>query len=243
MNDFIFEAGQLPQDGAPSVTLAAVMAHHPHAALACALGLEDVALVHMVSLLPKAPRIFVLDTGRLPQETYGVLTALRARYGLPIEVYFPDFRRVEAYVNEHGPDAFRDSLELRRACCAMRKVEPLARALRGADAWITGQRRAQGPTRQGLARFERDADHGGILKVNPLVDWSLEETRGYVAAWGIPYNPLHDQGYPSIGCAPCTRALAPGEDERAGRWWWERAEGKECGLHPHTPPAPPGARS
>ena len=243
MENSIIEWGLRHQEAAPSDTLAAVMEHCPDAAMACSLGLEDVVLVHLASLLPKPPRIFVLDTGRLPPETYGVLTALRARYGLPIEVYFPDYRRVEAYVNRHGPDAFRESPELRRACCAMRKVEPLARALRGASAWLTGQRRAQGPTRQGLARFELDPEHGGIVKVNPLLDWTLEETRAFVQAWNLPCNPLHDQGYPSIGCAPCTRAVAPGEDERAGRWWWERAEGKECGLHPGAAPAPSGARS
>ena len=242
MSISLLEWGRCHEGADPVAILAAVMEYCPDAAMACSLGLEDVALVHMASLLPSPPRIFVLDTGRLPPETYGVLTALRARYGLPIATIFPDYRLVEAYVNQHGPDAFRESTDLRRACCAMRKVEPLARALRGASAWITGQRRAQGPTRAGLARFETDQEHGGIVKVNPLLDWSLEETRAYVAAWHIPYNPLHDQGYPSIGCAPCTRAVAPGEDERAGRWWWEQAEGKECGLHPRTPTEPPKAQ-
>jgi len=214
--------------------LAATLERWPDAALACSLGLEDVALVYLASLLPKPPRIFVLDTGRLHPESLGVLEALRKRYGLSIETYTPDAAEVEAFVASHGPDAFRDSLELRKACCRIRKVEPLARALVGASAWITGLRRAQGPTRENLRIFEADGDR---VKVSPLLEWSLEEVRGFVKARGIPYNPLHDQGYPSIGCAPCTRAVGEGEDERAGRWWWERPEHKECGLH-----RSPGAR-
>ena len=215
----------------PCERLAEAMARFPGAVMACSLGLEDVALVHMASLLPAPPRIFVLDTGRLHPETYGVLDALRRRYGLPIEIHFPEAPAVEGYVNLHGPDAFRESLELRRECCRIRKVEPLARALRGAPAWITGLRRGQGPTRADLAVFEPDPDHGGIVKVSPLLDWSLEDVKAYVEAHGIPHSPLHAKGYPSIGCAPCTRAVEEGEDERAGRWWWERAEHKECGLH------------
>jgi phosphoadenosine phosphosulfate reductase len=140
---------------------------------------------------------------------------------------------VEAFVNRHGPNAFLDSRELRLACCRIRKVEPLARALAGSSAWITGMRRAQGPTRAGAALFEPDPEHAGMVKVNPLLEWTLEDCRTFVRAHRIPSNPLHDQGYPSIGCAPCTRAVAPGEDERAGRWWWERPEHKECGLHRH----------
>ena len=215
----------------PSRVLAATLERFPEAALACSLGLEDVALVHMASLLPKPPRIFVLDTGRLHPETYDVLAALRQRYGLPIQVYCPQAQALEAYVNANGPNAFRDSLALRKACCAIRKVEPLARALQGADAWICGLRRAQGPTRNDLKVFEADPDHGGIPKVSPLLGWTVEDARAYVAAWNLPHSPLHDQGFPSIGCAPCTRAIAPGEDERAGRWWWEQPEHKECGLH------------
>lgn len=220
----------------PQAILAATLDRWPAAAMACSLGLEDVALVHMASQLPRPPRCFLLDTGRLNPETYDLLEALRARCGLPIEVYFPRAEAVEAYVNRHGPNAFRDSLALRLACCRIRKVEPLGRALRGADAWITGLRRAQGPTRADLPLAEPDPAHGGIPKVAPLRDWSLDQVRAYVRAQGLPYNPLHDQGYPSIGCAPCTRAVAPGEDERAGRWWWERPEHKECGLHAKAVP-------
>jgi len=215
----------------PGAVLAAALDLWPEAALACSLGLEDVALVHLASQLARPPRIFVLDTGRLHPETYDVLAALRRRYGLPIQLYFPEARAVEAFVDANGPNAFRDSLELRRACCRIRKVEPLARALDGAPAWITGLRRAQGPTREASRLFEADPAHGGIVKISPLLDWSLAQVRALVAEQHIPYNPLHDQGYPSIGCAPCTRAVAEGEDERAGRWWWENPEHKECGLH------------
>jgi phosphoadenosine phosphosulfate reductase len=224
------------QGADPSVILAAALERFPDAALACSLGLEDVALVHMASMLPRPPRIFVLDTGRLHPETYDVLEALRRRYGLPIEIFCPEAQAIEAYVNTHGPNAFRDSLELRKACCRIRKVEPLARALRGADAWIVGLRRAQGPTPEDLKVFEVDPDPRGIVKVSPLLDWTLTDALNYVQTWNIPHNPLHHQGFPSIGCAPCTRAVEPGEDERAGRWWWERPEHKECGLHPRPVP-------
>ena len=190
----------------------------------------------MASLLPKPPRIFVLDTGRLHPEAYDVLEALRKRYGLAIETYFPQAAAVEAFVTRHGPNAFRDSLDLRRTCCGIRKVEPLGRALQGATAWICGLRRAQGPTRAELRVFQADPDHGGIVKVSPLLAWTLQDALAYVEAWNIPHNPLHHLGFPSIGCAPCTRAVAPFEDERAGRWWWERAEHKECGLHPRPTP-------
>lgn len=204
-------------------------------AFACSLGLEDVVVFDLLSRLPRPPRIFFLDTGRLHQETYDTLAALRARYGLPIETYFPRFEAVQTYVDSHGPNAFYESLELRKSCCAIRKLEPLERALAGADAWITGLRSDQAATRTGLERFELDNAHGGILKINPLADWSLEQTWAHVRARQVPYNKLHDQGFPSIGCAPCTRAIAPGESIRAGRWWWEAPEHKECGLHAKAP--------
>jgi phosphoadenosine phosphosulfate reductase len=200
-------------------------------AFACSLGLEDAALVEMISRRKVKPRIFFLDTGRLHPETYDTLHALQARYGIAIETYFPDTAAVEAFVNAKGPNAFYESLELRKACCAIRKVEPLQRALAGAGAWVTGLRREQAPTRSGLGPFEADWVHGGMLKVNPLVGWSYRQTRAYARERGIPVNPLHEKGYPSIGCAPCTRAIGPGEDLRAGRWWWEKPEQKECGLH------------
>jgi phosphoadenosine phosphosulfate reductase len=200
------------------------------AAFANSLGAEDMVLTDMI-LAAKLPiEIFTLDTGRLPQETYALLDALAERYGTRPRIVFPQAEAVEAYVAEHGANAFYRSLELRKACCQIRKVEPLARALAGKRAWITGLRRGQAITRGALAVESYDAAHQ-LAKFNPLADWSHEEVWSYIRAHQLPYNPLHDRGYSSIGCAPCTRALAPGEDIRAGRWWWENPASKECGLH------------
>lgn len=219
------------EGASPEAILDAALERHPEGlAFACSLGLEDMALLHLLRSKDLPVRTFVLDTGRLHPETYALLALAQRRFG-PLEVYFPEREAVEAYVNGHGLDAFFESLELRKACCAIRKVEPLRRALQGSSGWITGQRRAQSRTRTSLQPFEQDWAHGGLTKVNPLAHWSLDEVRGYVDRHGIPVNALHAHGYPSIGCAPCTRAVAPGEDERAGRWWWERPEHKECGLH------------
>jgi phosphoadenosine phosphosulfate reductase len=203
-------------------------------AVACSLGVEDVALLHMLAArnVVPAPRVFVLDTGRLPEETYDLLDRMRIRYAQPIDLYFPDTVRVESLVREKGALGFRRSVEDRRECCAVRKLGPLARALVGVDAWVTGLRRGQSSARAETNRFELDAANDGILKLNPLVDWSEERVWSYVRANDIPYNALHDVGYPSIGCAPCTRAVATGDDARSGRWWWEAPEeGRECGLH------------
>jgi len=208
-------------------------------ALACSLGLEDMALVEMLTRLPRVPRVFVLDTGRLHPETYDLLQQVRRHYGLDVEVFFPQAAAVEALVRRDGPNGFYEGLDQRRACCAVRKVEPLRRALEGADAWITGLRREQAPTRRDLQPFELDAEHGGILKLNPLLDWTFEQTKAYLRHHRVPVNALHDQGYPSLGCAPCTRPVQPGEDLRAGRWWWEEPEHKECGLHAQPRPQEP----
>lgn len=206
----------------------------PSLAFATSLGLEDVALLELISRRPVKPRVFFLDTGRLHSETYDTLERLQDHYGLPIATYFPEREAVEGFVNAHGPNAFYRSLELRKACCAIRKVEPLKRALTGAEAWLTGLRREQSATRAGLGAFELDWAHGGILKVNPLIGWSYAQTRAFIRDHRVPYNPLHDAGYPSLGCAPCTRPVKKGEDIRAGRWWWETPEHKECGLHAHA---------
>ncbi len=217
--------------GAEAILEYAMATFHPHLACACSFGVEDVALLDVLSRLDAQPRIFFLDTGRLHPETYDLMAAVKDRYGLAIDIFFPQHEAVEAFVNQRGPNAFYESLQLRKDCCAIRKVEPLRRALVGAKAWLTGLRREQAATRSDLGPFELDHAHGGILKINPLIAWSLEETWAYVRAHDVPTNPLHDQGYPSIGCAPCTRAIGPGEDLRAGRWWWEAPEHKECGLH------------
>ncbi|PYM39501.1 MAG: phosphoadenylyl-sulfate reductase [Candidatus Rokuibacteriota bacterium] len=205
----------------------------PRIALASSFGAEDVVLIDLLMELDPRARVFTLDTGRLHSETYALAQALRDRYGLAIDVYFPRTEALEAMVRAHGVNLFYASVENRKLCCGVRKVEPLDRALEGLDAWITGLRREQAVTRGRVRKVEIDADHGGILKLNPLADWSWDRVWGYIRDHAVPYNALHDAGFPSIGCAPCTRAVRPGEDLRAGRWWWEQdAAAKECGLHP-----------
>ncbi|MBI4985979.1 MAG: phosphoadenylyl-sulfate reductase, partial [Rhodocyclales bacterium] len=174
--------------------------------------------------------IFTLDTGRLPAETYELLAKSEKHYGIKVGVFYPRHDGVEDYVRQHGINGFYDSVEARKACCAVRKVEPLRRALDGKKAWITGLRAEQAPTRGNLKPLVHDAAFD-LVKVNPLADWSEREVWVYLRANAVPYNALHDRNYPSIGCAPCTRAVAYGEDVRAGRWWWEAPESKECGLH------------
>jgi phosphoadenosine phosphosulfate reductase len=174
--------------------------------------------------------IFSLDTGRLHPETLAVVDAVKAHYDYEIALYHPNAQAVDEYVAENGINAFYDSIEMRRSCCGIRKVEPLGRALAGNKAWVTGQRRAQSSTRADLSIEEDDIAHG-MTKFNPLADWSEDDVWQYIRDNKVPYNALHDQGFPSIGCAPCTRAVQPGEDVRAGRWWWENPDSKECGLH------------
>jgi phosphoadenosine phosphosulfate reductase len=199
--------------------------------LACSFGAEDVVLVDMIAKIDPTARIFVLDTGRLHQETYEVMERCREKYGIEFETYFPNTTSVETLLRTKGPSSFYRSIDRRKECCNIRKVEPLRRALTGQEAWITGLRRAQAVTRATLPKVEVDATHGGILKLNPLSDWTEEQVWAYIREHDVPYNALHDQGFPSIGCAPCTRAILIGEDVRAGRWWWESPEHKECGLH------------
>jgi len=174
--------------------------------------------------------IFSLETGRLHAETLAVLDKVKATYGTDITLFRPQPEAVAAYVEQNGLNAFYNSVDMRRECCRIRKVEPLGRALAGNKAWVTGQRRAQSTTRAELHIEEDDAAHG-MTKFNPLADWSEQDVWDYIRANDVPYNALHDQGYPSIGCQPCTRAIEPGEDVRAGRWWWENPDSKECGLH------------
>jgi phosphoadenosine phosphosulfate reductase len=198
--------------------------------LASSCGAEDQVLTDMLSRLTPQPRIFTLDTGRLPQETYDVIQAVRERYGIAIHLLFPDRDAVEKLVADGGPNLFYGSVEARQRCCHVRKVIPLQRELATLDAWITGLRREQAVTRDQLQRLEWDAANG-LLKINPLADWTTDAVWDYIRAHNVPYNALHDRGYPSIGCAPCTRAVEKGEVLRAGRWWWETPEHKECGLH------------
>lgn len=211
-------------------TLTRIAAEFSPAVFASSLAAEDMVLTDMI-LKAKLPiGIFSLETGRLHQETLAVLDKVKARYDHDITLYRPQPEAVAAYVEQHGLNAFYNSVEMRRECCRIRKVEPLGRALAGNKAWITGQRRAQSTTRAELHVQEDDAAHA-MTKFNPLADWSEHDVWDYIRANDVPYNALHDQGYPSIGCEPCTRAVQPGEDVRAGRWWWENPDSKECGLH------------
>jgi phosphoadenosine phosphosulfate reductase len=201
------------------------------AAIASSFGPEDLALIDLARTHAPSLKVFTLDTGRLPPETYEVMEAVRNRYGIDIETYTPVREHVERLETEQGYFSFKKSIEARKECCGLRKVEPLGRALQGRKAWVTGLRRQQATSRTETPVLELDTAHGGIAKLNPLVGWSVEELWSYVRTRGLPYNRLHDQGYPSIGCAPCTRPVKHHEDERSGRWWWEATDHRECGLH------------
>jgi phosphoadenosine phosphosulfate reductase len=210
----------------------AINAYAPKIALASSFGAEDVIIIHMmVKINKEKTRIFTLDTGRLNQETYDVMDAIRKKYDIQIEVYFPEQREIEEMVKIKGMNLMYESVENRKLCCEIRKVHPLNRALSNLDGWITGLRREQAITRTNINKLEIDSSHGNIAKINPLADWTNEMIWDYIHKNNVPYNKLHDSGYPSIGCEPCTRAIHAGEDPRAGRWWWENATQKECGLH------------
>ena len=194
------------------------------------LGAEDMVLVDLIQKHKLNVEIFSIDTGRLPSETYNLIQKVEDKYQFKIKLYFPNQEKVENYVNINGINAFYNSLDLRKSCCAIRKVEPLNRALKNKKAWITGMRQEQSQTRLALKEEEFDEAHQS-QKLNPLSSWSEVEIWAYIKMHDVPYNALHDQFYPSIGCAPCTRAISAGEDIRAGRWWWEDPQNKECGLH------------
>jgi phosphoadenosine phosphosulfate reductase len=204
------------------------------ATFASSLGAEDMILTDLITKARLPIEIFSLDTGRLPLETYDLMAKVQERYGLKLKVFYPQAEPLEQFVRSNGINAFYDSVELRKACCQIRKVEPLQRALRGHKAWITGMRAEQSATRTTLP--VRAFDEGnGLEKFNPLADWTEKEVWAYIRIHEVPYNALHDKFFPSIGCAPCTRAVTPGEDIRSGRWWWENPETKECGLHVKRP--------
>jgi phosphoadenosine phosphosulfate reductase len=198
--------------------------------LASSMAAEDQVLTDMVCKIDPAVRIITLDTGRLPQETYEVIEATQKHYDTKIQVLFPDYQQVEKMVDEHGPNLFFNGVQNRKLCCHIRKIEPLKRALEGMDVWICGLRKEQSVTRTDLEPIQWD-EQFGLIKLSPLLDWTTEQVWDYIHENKVPYNKLHDKGYTSIGCAPCTRAIQQGEDIRAGRWWWEQPEHKECGLH------------
>ena len=199
-------------------------------ALSSSLGAEDQVLTEMVTNVNPETTTFTLDTGRLFPETYDLIDRTSKKYNIKIKVYFPDNSEVEEMVNKKGINLFYDSIENRKECCRKRKLDPLKRAFSGLDAWICGLRADQSITRKDLEVVEWD-DNNGLVKINPLAFWSEEDVWDYIKKHNIPYNPLHDKGYPSIGCLPCTNPVEPGEDIRAGRWWWENPDTKECGLH------------
>ena len=200
-------------------------------ALSASFGPEDIVILDLLAGLTPAPRVFTLDTGRLPAETYDLIDRVRDRFAIEVEVFFPEAASVEAMVRERGVNLFYASVDDRLRCCDVRKVEPLRRALGTVDGWVTGLRRDQTATRSRTPKIGLDLEHGLIWKVAPLADWTEDQVWSYVRERDLPYNALHDQGYPSIGCAPCTRAVAPGDDPRSGRWWWETDGSRECGLH------------
>jgi len=209
---------------------------HPKVAKASSFGAEDAVIMDiMLKINPKFInpkfRFFTLDTGRLPQETYDIMDIVRKKYNISIEVLFPDSKEVEDMVREKGVNLFYESVENRELCCEIRKVHPMNKMLSTLDGWIAGLRRDQTKNRESAKIFQLDKKHGGILKINPIINWSWDQVQEYIKNNNLPYNSLLDKGYPSIGCEPCSRAIKPGEDLRAGRWWWEQDGNKECGLH------------
>jgi len=212
------------------------------AAFSTSFGAEDMVLLDLIQRHALNISIFTLDTGRLPDETYQLMQAVEERYGAYFDVIFPQAEAVQVLVQKNGINGFYQSVEKRKACCAVRKLEPLQRALTGKKAWVTGLRSEQSVTRHGLIASEQDRQYD-VRKFSPLHDWTEKDVWDYLHTHKVPYNALHDRFYPSIGCAPCTRAIAVGEDVRAGRWWWEQADQKECGLHAKTSPVTWPARA
>ncbi len=229
--ELILQLNQTFAGKAPGEIIPAVAALFPgKIAFATSFGAEDQVITHLIAKSGANIKLFTLDTGRMFPETYETMHRTVSRYQVPIQTLFPDREEVEAMVNEKGINLFYESIENRKLCCHIRKTQPLQRALQGMEAWITGLRREQSPTRQHLEVVEWDSVNR-LLKINPLCDWTEPQVWEFIHAKNIPYNKLHDQGFPSIGCQPCTRAVAKGDDIRAGRWWWENPDSKECGLH------------
>jgi thioredoxin-dependent adenylylsulfate APS reductase len=224
-------AEKLEKGSADAVLSWALQEFHPRIALSNSLQVEDMVVLDIAHKVNPKVRVFTLDTGRLPQETYEMMDRVRDHYGITLDVLFPDSAAVESMVRAKGPNLFYDSLENRHECCGVRKVKPLQKYLAHFDAWITGLRRDQWASRTNVQKVEIDAANNGIVKVNPIADWGWEQLEKYVADNKVPKHKLYAQGYSSIGCMPCTRPTEPGENPRAGRWWWEDDQKKECGLH------------
>ncbi|HVC35073.1 MAG TPA: phosphoadenylyl-sulfate reductase [Chloroflexota bacterium] len=230
-----YEAGELAvqyDDQEPAEVIRwAIETFGARAAICTSFQMDGMAILDMAWRIDPNVRVFTIDTGRLPTETYELIDRVREHYGIQIEVYTPSPALIEPLVRERGVNLFYKSVKNRLTCCEVRKIEPLLRVLDSLDAWITGLRRDQWATRSNIRKIELDHDHGGIVKVNPLADWMEDEVLAYLQERDVPQHPLYSQGYRSIGCAPCTRAVKPGEDPRAGRWWWEKNAPKECGMH------------
>lgn len=204
---------------------------HPRLAIVTSFQIDTLVLLDMAWQINRNVRVVTVDTGRLPQETHDLIDTVRAKYGIEVEVRYPEAAHIETLVKRDGMNLFRDSVVKRLLCCHIRKVLPLQKALEGLDAWITGLRRDQWATRANIRKVDLDHDHGGIVKLNPLADWTHDDVWAYAKKFDVPYHSLYDQGFTSIGCIPCTRPVAPGEDSRSGRWWWETNAPKECGMH------------
>ena len=231
VHDFVHELAALDGRLAEAVNcLAAVVLHHSPVAFDSSFSAEDMVVLDLIAEHQLPVEVFTLDTGRLPEETQALIERARTHYGLTFRVMYPDTDRLEWFARTEGANAFYRSVELRKRCCEIRKMEPLERALAGRRGWITGLRREQAVTRVNLEPLHWDDAHG-LMKCNPLTDWSERDVWTYVRARGVPYSELYDRGYRSVGCAPCTRAVTAAEDVRNGRWWWEGPENKECGLH------------
>lgn len=228
------EAGLQPKIEATIDQLRAAVQQHSRVVYSSSLGAESLVLTDLIWTHAPQIGIFTLDTGRLHEETLSLIERLERRYGKRMQVYYPDPQALQSWVSANGINGFYNGIAERQGCCAVRKIEPFKRAIAGAGAWVTGVRREQSSTRALAQPVEVDQANGGIIRISPILDWTHAEVWHYIRSRRLPYNPLHDKGFPSIGCAPCTRAVEPGEDSRAGRWWWENSDSRECGLQPRV---------
>lgn len=226
------EATLQPKIEATIARLQAAVRDYGRVVYSSSLGAESLVLTDLIWTHVPEIEIFTLDTGRLHEETLSLIERLERRYGKRMKVFYPDPDALQAWVSANGINGFYNGVAERQGCCAVRKIEPFKRAIAGAGAWVTGVRREQSSTRALAQPVEIDQANGGIARISPILDWTHDEVWHYIRSRRLPYNPLHDKGFPSIGCAPCTRAVEPGEDSRSGRWWWENSESKECGLQP-----------
>ena len=231
MKEKIEQLNQQFEGQSPEVVLQYFLSEYTgKIALSSSLSIEDQVLTDLIVKIDPSTRIFTLDTGRLFPETYSLIDKTNIKYDIHLEVLFPDYTEVEKMVKEEGINLFYKGIDQRKACCRVRKLDPLKRAFQGLEVWVCGLRKEQSVTRQAVKLIEWD-ENNGLIKLNPLINFSEDEVWDYIRKHHVPYNKLHDQGFPSIGCQPCTRAVKPGEDIRAGRWWWENPDQKECGLH------------